>query len=167
MYGIVVMDCDLISSFAKINRIDLLETLFPDAQLVITASVYNELLKTKEYGFDFLDKIVQSNVGLINARKEERSVFEDFLQDYRIHLGEAEGIAIAKCRDGVFMTNDSRAVRFCEEKGVKVLNLKDVLRKIAVDAIVDKSEMLKLIRDIETEDRTFIIGIDGILDEYE
>jgi predicted nucleic acid-binding protein len=167
MYNIVVMDCDLISSFAKINRIDLLETLFPDAQLAITASVYNELLKTKEYGFDFLDKIIQSNVGLINMQKEERSVFEDFLQDYRIHLGEAEGIAIAKCRDGVFMTNDSRAVRFCEEKGVKVLNLKDVLRKIAVDGIVDKGEMLKLIRGIENKDRTYIVGIDDILEGYE
>ena len=167
MYNIVVMDCDLISSFAKINRIDLLETLFPDAQLVITASVYNELLKTKEYGFDFLDKIIQSNVGLINIQKEERSVFEDFLQDYRIHLGEAEGIAIAKCRGGVFMTNDSRAVRFCGEKGVKVLNLKDVLRKIAVDGIVDKGEMLKLIRGIENEDRTYIVGIDDILEGYE
>ncbi|OYT62108.1 hypothetical protein B6U67_04850 [Methanosarcinales archaeon ex4484_138] len=39
--------------FAKINRIDLLEKLFPDAQLVITASVYNELLKTKEYGGEY------------------------------------------------------------------------------------------------------------------
>jgi predicted nucleic acid-binding protein len=67
MYSIVVMDCDLISSFAKVNRIDLLETLFPDAQLVITASVYNELLKTKEYGVYFLDKIIQSNVGQINV----------------------------------------------------------------------------------------------------
>jgi len=44
MHSIVVLDCDLISSFAKINRIDLLETLFPDARLVITASVYNELV---------------------------------------------------------------------------------------------------------------------------
>ena len=167
MQGVVILDCDLISSFAKINRIDLLEKLFPDARLVITASVYNELLKTKEYGFDFSDEIIQSDIELINIRKEERSVFEDFLQDYRIYLGEAEGIAIAKCRDGVFMTNDSRAVRFCEEKGVKVLNLKDVLRKIAVDGIVDKGEMLKLIRDIENEDMTFIVGIDDILDEYE
>ena len=31
MYNIVVLDCDLISSFAKINRIDLLETLFSDS----------------------------------------------------------------------------------------------------------------------------------------
>ena len=65
------------------------------------------------------------------------------------------------------MTNDSRAVGFCEEKGVKVLNLKDVLRKIAVDGIVDKGEMLKLIRSIENKDRTYIVGIDDILEGYE
>ena len=167
MHSIVVLDCDLISSFAKINRIDLLEKLFPDAHLVITASVYNELLKTKGYGFDFLDRIIQSNVGLINIQKEERSIFEDFLQDYRIHWGEAEGIAIAKCRNSLFMTNDSRAVRFCEENGVKVLNLKDLLRKMAADGMVNRGEMLKLIRDIENEDRTFIVGVDDILDEYD
>jgi len=167
MQGIVILDCDLLSSFAKINRINLLEKLFSDVQLVITASVYNELLKTKEYGFDFLDEIIQSDIGLINIRKEEKRVFEDFLQDYRIHWGEAEGIAIAKCRNGVFMTNDSRAVRFCEENGIKVLNLKDVLRKMAADEMVNKDEMLKLIRGIENEDRTFIVGIDDILDEYE
>ena len=167
MQDIVILDFDLLSSFAKINRIDLLEKLFSDAQLVITASVYNELLKTKEYGFNFLDEIIQSDIGLINIRKEEKRVFEDFLQDYRIHWGEAEGIAIAKCRNGVFMTNDSRVIRFCEENGVKVLNLKDVLRKIAADGMVNKDEMLKLIRGIENEDSTFIVGIDDILDEYE
>jgi len=65
------------------------------------------------------------------------------------------------------MTNDSRAVRFCEEKGVMVLNLKDVLRKIAADEMVNKDEMLKLIKGIENEDRTFIIGANDILEEYE
>ena len=58
MHSIVVLDSDLISSFAKITMIDLLETLFPGAQLGITASTYNELLKTKEYGFDILDKLM-------------------------------------------------------------------------------------------------------------
>ena len=134
---------------------------------MITASVYNELLKTKGYGFDFLNRIIQSNVGLINIQKEEQSIFEDFLQEYRIHPGEAEGIAIAKCRDGVFMTNDSRAIMFCEEKRVNVLNLKDVSRKMGVDGILDKGEMLKLIRGIENKDQTYIIGIDDILEGYE
>ena len=166
MYSIVVLDCDLTSTFAKVNKIDLLEKLFSDAKLVITASVYNELLEAKQYGFNFPDKVMQSSIGLINIQREERGIFEDFLQDYRIHLGEAEGIAIAKCRNGVFITNDSRAVEFCKEKGVKVLNLKDILRRIAVEKIINKDEMVKLIRDIEDKDRTFIIGANDILGEY-
>ena len=166
MYSIVVLDCDLTSTFAKVNRIDLLEKLFLDAKLVITASVYNELLEVKQYGFDFPDKVMQSSIGLINIQREERGIFEDFLQDYRVHLGEAEGIAIAKSRNGVFITNDSRAVEFCKEKGVKVLNLKDILRRIAVEKIINKDEMVKLIRDIEDRDRTFIIGANDILGEY-
>ena len=167
MYSIVVLDCDLISSLAKVNRIGLLERIFASGQLVITASVYNELLEVKQYGFDFPDKVMQSSIKLINISIEERGVFEDFLQDYRIHFGDAEGIAIAKCRNGVFMTNDSKAVEFCKEKGVKVLNLKDVLRKIAADRVINKGAMIKLIRDIEDKDRTVIIGANDILGEYE
>ena len=166
MYSIVVLDCDLISTFAKVNRIDLLEKLFSDSKLVITASVYNELLEVKQYGFDFPDKVMQSSIGLINIQRDERGIFEDFLHDYRIHLGEAEGIAIAKCRNGVFITNDSRAVEFCKEKRVKVLNLKDILRRIAVEKIINKGEMIKLISDIEDKDRTFIIEANDILGEY-
>lgn len=167
MYSIVVLDCDLTSTFAKVNRIDLLEKLFSDAKLAITASVYNELLEAKQYGFDFPDNVMQSSIGLINIQREEKGIFEDFLQDYRIHLGEAEGIAIAKCRNGVFITNDSRAVEFCKEKEVKVLNLKDILRRIAVEKIINKEEMVKQIRDIEDKDKTFIIGANDILEEYE
>ncbi len=133
---------------------------------MITASVYNELLEVKQYGFDFPDKVMQSSIGLINIQREGKGIFEDFLQDYRIHLGEAEGIAIAKCRNGVFITNDSRAVEFCKEKRVKVLNLKDILRRIAVENIINKGEMVKLISDIEDKDRTFIIGANDILGEY-
>jgi len=52
---------------------------------------------------------------------------------------------------------------FCKEKGVKVLNLKDILRRISVVKIINKEEMVKLIED---KDRTFIIGDNDILGEY-
>ncbi|MGB7531957.1 MAG: hypothetical protein WA977_03120 [Halobacteriota archaeon] len=55
---------------------------------------------------------------------------------------------------------------FCKEKGVKVLNLKDILRRIAVERIINKEEMVKLIRDIEDKDRTIIIGTNDILGGY-
>ena len=58
MYSIVILDCDLISTFAKVSKIGLLEEIFPNSRMLITTSVYNELLKVKEYGFDFPDKIL-------------------------------------------------------------------------------------------------------------
>jgi len=63
----------------------------------------------------------------------------------------------------VFITNNSRAVEFCKEKGVKVLNLKDILRRIAVEKIINNGEMVKLIRNIEDKDMTVIIGANDIL----
>ena len=42
-----------------------------------------------------------------------------------------------------------------------------MLRKIAADEMMNKDEMLKLIKGIENEDRTFIIGANDILEEYE
>ena len=55
---------------------------------------------------------------------------------------------------------------FCKEKRVKVLNLKDILRRIAEEKIINKGEMIKLISDIEDKDRTFIIGANDILGGY-
>ena len=78
MFSIVVLDCDVTSTFAKVNRIDLLEKLFSDAKLVITASVYNELLKVKQYGFDFPDRIMESNIKLINLKSVEKNNFEEY-----------------------------------------------------------------------------------------
>ena len=74
---------------------------------MLMESVYSELLKTKEYGFDFLDKIIQYNVWWINMRKEERSIFEDFLQDYGIRwrmpirLGNSDGNPRVGIEEGV------------------------------------------------------------------
>ena len=46
-----------------------------------------------------------------------------------------------------------------------MLNLKDILRRIAAEKIIDKAEMVKLVRDIEDKDRTFIAGINEVLEE--
>ncbi|MCK4735533.1 MAG: hypothetical protein KAT65_23975 [Methanophagales archaeon] len=46
-----------------------------------------------------------------------------------------------------------------------MLNLKDILRRIATEKIIDKEEMVKLVRDIEDKDRTCIAGINEVLEE--
>ena len=46
----VLVDCDVASTMAKIDRINLLKEAFPDADICITSSVYSELSRAKDDG---------------------------------------------------------------------------------------------------------------------
>ena len=50
----MILDTDILSCFAKIRRFDLLEKLFK-AQFYIPLRVYEEILRAKEKGYDFVD----------------------------------------------------------------------------------------------------------------
>jgi predicted nucleic acid-binding protein len=160
------MDCDIASTFAKIDRIALLKKAFPKSDICITNSVYTELLRAKRIGFSFPDKILD-DVMQIALRAEEIEYFRMFSQDDRIHAGEAEGLAIAKVRSAVFLTNDSQVVRFCEENGIKVMDLKDVLMVIGEKGIVDKREMAAILTKIELKDNTTIKGKEEVIELFD
>ena len=55
-----------------------------------------------------------------------------------------------------FVTNDSRAKRFCKENGVEWLDIVDIIRLCYLKRVLDKKEIEKIIRDIEETDRTII-----------
>jgi len=56
-----------------------------------------------------------------------------------------------------FITNDSKAKRFCEENSVEWLDIVDILRLCYQKRILDRREIENVIRDIEEKDRTRII----------
>ncbi len=93
--------------------------------------------------------------------------FQSLSQKIFIHFGEAEALSIAKNRGALFLTNDSKMTRFCEEEGILMLNLKDLLSLIAINRIVTLPEMEKLLQEIEAKDNTFIKDKSSILEEFE
>jgi len=92
--------------------------------------------------------------------------FQEFTLNRKIHFGESEGLSICKNRNGVFLTNDSEVVIFCEINRIKVLNLKDILIFISQNKIILKNEMMIILRDIEEKDNTVIRGKEVILENY-
>ena len=64
---LVILDCDIASIFAKIDRIALLKKAFPKSDICITNSVYTELLRAKRIGFSFPDRIFDK-VGLFDTK---------------------------------------------------------------------------------------------------
>jgi hypothetical protein len=53
----VILDSDIASCLAKINRMDLLGAAFPGFEVYITESVSFELLRALQAGFSFPDLI--------------------------------------------------------------------------------------------------------------
>lgn len=162
----IVLDCDIVSTLAKIDKINLLEEIFGGKRIVIPNAVYVELLEARKMGFTFPEKVFNSKIETITMNEEELNDFKNTVKNQRIHYGEAEGITIARNRGWIFLTNDRVAVKLCEQMNVAVLDLKDLLKIAARTKIIDEAEMIETIRDIEIKDNTIIVEVEEILQEY-
>nr|QNO50727.1 hypothetical protein EGEIMDOP_00012 [Methanosarcinales archaeon ANME-1 ERB6] len=61
----MIFNTDILSMLGKIGRADLLRKLFPEESLVITFEVYNELLRAKEVGYEFVNSILEQGFNVI------------------------------------------------------------------------------------------------------
>lgn len=162
----IVLDCDIVSTIAKIDKISLLGEIFRDKRIAIPNAVYVELLEAEKMGFTFPEKIFNSKIEITAMNGRELNDFKNIAKNQKIHHGEAEGITIARNRKWVFLTNDKVAVKVCEQMNIAVLDLKDLLKMAARKKIIDEAEMFEIIKDIEIKDNTVIVEIEEILQEY-
>ncbi|MGC9444771.1 MAG: hypothetical protein ACP5E9_07600 [Candidatus Methanospirareceae archaeon] len=142
----------------KVGRIDLLRYAFPGTIFSITFEVYNELLKAKEAGYDFVDGILEQGFKVLHLDSNLMLTYErrkDELKD--LHAGEVTSILLCKQAGMAFVTNDRRAKRYCEETGVEWLDIVDLLRLCYRKQVLDKQELEQVIADIEAKDRTRIL----------
>ncbi len=103
----LVFDTDILSTFGKIRRLDLLRVLFPNARFFIPPSVYNELFKARDCGYDFVDYVMESGIlEVIPLNKEELEFLRKIREERKsLGSGELEGISICKHRDCILVTN--------------------------------------------------------------
>jgi len=153
----MIFDTDILSMFGKIGRADLLRELFPETSLIITFEVYNELLRAREAGYDFVDDVLEQGFNVIHLDSKLIKVYEQKREELKnIHAGELTSILLCKMENMAFATNDSKAKRFCKENGVEWLDIVDILRLCYLKRVLDKREIENMIRDIEKKDRTRI-----------
>ena len=55
----ILCDTDVLSCFAKIKELQLLKQLFPNAVFLISTAVYEELMRCRDAGFSFPDRIFE------------------------------------------------------------------------------------------------------------
>lgn len=159
----MIFDTDILSMLGKIGRADLLRKLFPESDLLISFEVYNELLRAKEAGYDFVDDILKQGFNIIYLDPDLIKEFEQKIEELRnIHSGELTSILLCKQKGMDFATNDNKAKRFCEEIGIDWIDIVDIFRLCYLKDVLDRGEIETLIRDIEINDRTRIKKIERI-----
>ena len=161
----LVFDTDILSTFGKIRRLDLLRVLFPNARFFIPPSVYNELFKARERGYEFVDYVIESGIlEVIPLNREELEFLSRLREERRsLGLGELEGVSICKHREYVLVTNDITAKKVCDQYGIKIIDLSMILKSLLEVKILMSDELRALIDEIERKDRVIIKDKDDIL----
>jgi len=142
----VVLDTDILSTFARINRLDVLNRLFD--KVIVPPSVISELRKA-EIKFGSLDSEV--------ARLTRNELLTLKGMDARLGRGERECLAIAKHRNFPLASNDRIVHSICEKEGVGYFDLPRLLRFAILKKVVAREEAMQLVNLIEHEERTVIV----------
>jgi predicted nucleic acid-binding protein len=116
----VILDTDLLSSFLKIGRCDLIRTLYQCEQAIIPAAVHRELAQT-----DLLTQPLA--ISWIRVSPVEPSADETLFQDSVFQaLGAGEQACILLARtvpDAVLLVSDNKARQFARSVGLTVVNI--------------------------------------------
>ena len=104
----IIVDNNILSTFAKIDRLDILFQLFPQTQIGIVPAVYNELrIGVRKGHFQLkqvMDMVQQKRIRLITLTEAE--IFLKPNLPVSFDEGEPESVAVSKSRKITLLTNE-------------------------------------------------------------
>ncbi len=147
---IVISDTNVLSSMAAGEVLPLLLSLFARSGIGIPPAVKQELQAGLERGNAYLEPVLQAiqtdQIKVVSLSLEEELL--TFNYPARLGDGEREAIALAQIRKAVLLSNDERAIRYCQQKGIRYLDLGNVLRLLWTGQLLSQSEVRDLIEKL-------------------
>jgi predicted nucleic acid-binding protein len=145
----ILLDTDFLSSFLKIDRCDLIRSLYQVEQAFISADVHRELAAT-----DLLTRLL--SIPWIRVWSEESSSDELPPPEPAFGaLGPGERSCILPARsipDAILLMSDNTARRFAQAQGIEVANIPVFLLACKMVGLVDSEEMAQIIEDLRLKD---------------
>jgi len=161
----IIVDTSILSSLAKIKYLHLIKEIFCKEQIVICSAVKNELLVSKEKGYEFVDRILKHTALkvdeldntrwlLIRYPDEQVSVeIKDIYDKYpHIHFGEIESIAFAKIHDTALLIDDRRALNVAKKENIQSFTLPAIIHYAKDIEILTVEEISNIIHFLEIKD---------------
>ena len=140
---IIVSDTNILGSLAAGDSLTTLCQLYAKDSLVIPPAVQQELEDGLARGHQHLERVFlslqsrQIEVVALSAEEESHS----FNYPFDLGDGEREAIALVQSRKGTLLSNDIDAVHYCQQRGLRALNLPDLLRLFWVEKLLSQAEV--------------------------
>ena len=165
---IVISDTNLLSSFAAGNALPLLLRLFAQTEIYIPPAVLEETQVAFTRGRSYLNAVFEAiaiNQMIVLPLTPDEEVLLSLLPR-KLNAGERQAIILTQQRHGILLSNDQRAVRYCEQQGIRSLDLVDMLRLLWTRKIISRRDVHRLIEEMQrveqltltAEQRVIIFG---------
>ena len=150
----VFVDTDILSVFAKIQRLPLLFSVFNQDSFNIAVAVENEIKTGVSKGFQFSQEIMalhsQGRIETHHPTAADQQFMATLTQT--LGAGERESMAICKRLTATLASNERRVMHHCRANGIHCINLAEILRALWALRILTQADVRKVITEIETKD---------------
>lgn len=128
----ILVDTNILSSFARVDELELLFVLFPRSPLGVTPAILAEVHQAVAQGCEWLRQVsllqASGRLELVEPLTEERLVLPALPGS--LGPGEREAIALCQARGWTLLTNDKRARNFCRTERIPAFDLVGLLRAL-------------------------------------
>lgn len=145
----IICDTDFLSSFLKIERLELVRDLFKAKNLYIPVAVLKEVAKTNLITA-LLDKewVKVKNVSDADFKKMKKS--KEFTN---LGSGEKECFALCKrFKNSVLLISDNKARKVANKNEIVTLNISAFLLSCKEMGILESNDVTSIIRDLREKD---------------
>lgn len=152
----ILIDTCILSSLAKIDRLDLLDILFKRHFCYITPGVLRELNTNEVAGFGFVERIerllsfedTKNKVCILSPESKEFELACGLRERYELSLTDCECIVLAKSKDAILLTDDTYLGNVAYREGAKnVYDLKNLLEANMIEGVIRNRKELEEIID--------------------
>lgn len=163
----LLADTNILSTFAKIDQLQLLLQLFSATRIGVVPAVYEEFQTGLKKGYNDLRAIVkliqQGRIDLAIPTAQE--VFQKDVLPASFDAGERETLAVAKSRGYAVLTNEIQIKNWCKRERIECWDLPGLLRALWRTNLTSREQVRSLIDQIEAQDRIVFRNKEAILQE--
>jgi predicted nucleic acid-binding protein len=156
---VTVIDTCVLSSLAKIDRLDLLRKSFEN--IIITPSVVNEIEEVGEAKFVkrikealYFEKIEEGKfIFVVSLSQKELQYAHKLKGKYGLSIADSECIAVAKMRKMLLLSDDKYLGKMAINEEVEhVYDLLTFLEACIVKGIIQKEELIEIVSLLKKRD---------------